>query len=95
MVSLDAVTFKMHSFTTSWRIALRFSCTAIFFVAVAGNLVENKTPKPLYTFNQLWELENGFWDAFLYPANLKQTQGNQSTIFAPDVRTRSHIHFLT
>lgn len=41
--------------------------------------------KPTFTFDQLWKLEKGFWDSFLYPANLKQTQGNASTVFASDV----------
>lgn len=39
-----------------------------------------------FTYNQLWNLEKTFWDAFLYPANKIQIQGNASTIFASDVR---------
>jgi hypothetical protein len=42
--------------------------------------------KPKYTFDQLWELEKTFWDSFLYPANVKQTEGNSSSVFAPNVR---------
>jgi hypothetical protein len=42
--------------------------------------------KPNYTFDQLWELEKSFWDSFLYPANVKQTEGNASSVFATDVR---------
>ena len=41
--------------------------------------------KPRYTFDDLWKLEKKFWDNFLYPANLKQTQGNESTVFTKDV----------
>ncbi|KAJ6024712.1 hypothetical protein N7540_005509 [Penicillium herquei] len=48
-------------------------------------------PKPKYTYDELWNLETGFWDAFLYPANKEQTQGNQSTIFSSDVQGRVDI----
>ncbi|EPS27054.1 hypothetical protein POX_g08647 [Penicillium oxalicum] len=47
--------------------------------------------KPRYTFDDLWKLEKKFWDNFLYPANLKQTQGNESTVFTKDVQGRVDI----
>ncbi|KAJ5768914.1 hypothetical protein N7520_003473 [Penicillium odoratum] len=49
-----------------------------------------KSPKSTFTYNQLWNLEKNFWDAFLYPANQLQIQGNESTIFASDVSSRPH-----
>jgi hypothetical protein len=79
----------MHSFSASWCLALGIFCTAILSTAAAKKPVEHRPSKPLYTFDQLWNLERGFWDAFLYPANTKQTQGNQSTIFAADVRKQT------
>jgi hypothetical protein len=83
----------MHFLSLSRCIALGISCTAILSTAVAKKLIHDIPPKSLYTFDELWELEKGFWDAFLYPANIKQTQGNQSTIFAADVRKQSYIRF--
>lgn len=41
--------------------------------------------EPMFTFDQLWELETAFWDAFLYPQNKKQIEGNASTVFTPEV----------
>lgn len=41
--------------------------------------------KPTFTFDQLWHLENTFWKAFMYPANLKEAQGNGSSVFTSDV----------
>jgi hypothetical protein len=77
----------MRVFSASWCLALSISCTALFSTAVANKKpADSKPSKPLYSFDQLWKLEKEFWDAFLYPANTKQTQGNQSTIFAADVR---------
>lgn len=81
----------MRLFSASWCLALGISCTTILFPVGAKKPIDNKPSKPLYTFDQLWKLEKGFWDAFLYPANTKQTQGNQSTIFAADVRKKRHI----
>lgn len=81
----------MRLFTASWCFALSLSYAAALSTAGANSPDEKKSSKPLYTFNQLWELEKGFWDAFLYPANLKQVQGNQSTIFAADVRIQTQV----
>jgi hypothetical protein len=44
-----------------------------------------------FTYDELWELEVQLWDNFLYPANLKQAQTINSTIFTADVRkTNNH-----
>lgn len=64
----------MHLGSAEWSLVLIYTFARLF----AG--VESA-----FTFDQLWELEKSFWDSFLYPANLEQTQGNSSTIFAPDV----------
>ncbi|KAJ5153423.1 uncharacterized protein N7482_009901 [Penicillium canariense] len=53
--------------------------------------LQEKPPNSTFTFDQLWTLEKNFWDSFLYPANLNQTQGNQSTVFAADVQGRVDI----
>ncbi|KAI9927538.1 hypothetical protein ASPWEDRAFT_140773 [Aspergillus wentii DTO 134E9] len=46
----------------------------------------------LYTFSELWELEKGFWDAFLYPANLDQITGEgEDSVFTEDVQGRVDI----
>jgi hypothetical protein len=60
-----------------------FSCLFPFVASTTDTF--NKIPKPTFSFDQLWKLEKNFWDSFLYPTNLEQTQGNSSTIFAPDV----------
>ncbi|KAJ5715241.1 uncharacterized protein N7483_012422 [Penicillium malachiteum] len=59
-------------------------------VECAANSTKDR-PKPKYTYEELWDLETGFWDAFLYPANKKQTEENQSTIFSSDVQGRVDI----
>lgn len=46
---------------------------------------QQQHPKSTFTFDQLWELEKTFWDSFLYPANVKQAQGNESSVFATNV----------
>ncbi|KAJ5475588.1 hypothetical protein N7539_007875 [Penicillium diatomitis] len=52
---------------------------------------DSQRPRSLYTFDELWNLEKKFWDEFLYPANVKQTRGNESTVFATDVQGRVDI----
>jgi hypothetical protein len=84
-VFFDGVLITMHFSSASWCLALSIASTTLFPLALAET-IENKPPKSGFTFDELWELEKGFWDAFLYPANTKQTQGNESTIFAADVR---------
>lgn len=71
----------MHLLTTLRGLAT-FAC---FSLVVSADSLSNETPKSIFTFDQLWSLEKTFWDSFLYPANVKQTQGNSSTIFASDV----------
>lgn len=68
----------MH-FLTTLRGLATFACFS-FVVST-----DNETPKSIFTFDQLWSLEKTFWDSFLYPANVKQTQGDSSTVFAADV----------
>ena len=64
----------MHLISAEWSLLLLFTFAGLLPGA-----------ESTFTFDQLWELEKSFWDSFLYPANLEQTQGNTSTIFAPDV----------
>lgn len=76
---------------------MMFSCS--FFVTVVTALLisgaesthdsQKDHSKSTFTYDQLWNLEKTFWDAFLYPANKIQIQGNASTIFASDVRPHS------
>lgn len=40
---------------------------------------------PNLTFDQLWKLETNIWDNFLYPANLKQINATDKSVFAEDV----------
>jgi hypothetical protein len=40
-----------------------------------------------FTFDQLWTLQNTFWDNFLYPANLQQINATDTSVFAENVRT--------
>lgn len=64
----------MNLLFAEWRLLLIFTIAGLF-----------PGVDSTFTFDQLWELEKSFWNSFLYPANLEQTQGDTSTIFAPDV----------
>ncbi|CAI7593249.1 unnamed protein product [Penicillium palitans] len=79
----------MHLQSRQWSLLLGIISTCLFASVESKDLSEH--PKETFTFDQLWKLEKGFWDSFLYPANLKQTQGNESTIFASDVQGRVDI----
>ncbi|KAJ6016818.1 hypothetical protein N7451_000197 [Penicillium sp. IBT 35674x] len=72
-----------------------FCVTALYALFISGvestHDFEKDLPKSTFTYNQLWNLEKTFWDAFLYPANKVQIQGNASTIFASDVQGRVDI----
>jgi hypothetical protein len=82
----------MNLFASSWGLSLAALLLCFFTSVEASKSSLTKHVKPTFTFDQLWDLEKTFWDAFLYPANLKQTQGNSSTIFASDV---SYASFKT
>jgi hypothetical protein len=75
----------MNFSPTSWGLLLAAILACLFAAVEASKVSPTTHAKPTFTFDQLWDLEKTFWDAFLYPANLKQTQGNSSTIFASDV----------
>lgn len=71
------------------RTLLVAAVSSFCFASVEGALKSpppEKSSKSTFTYDELWNLEKGFWDSFLYPANLKQTQGNKSTVFASDVK---------
>ncbi|AEO67533.1 uncharacterized protein THITE_2144873 [Thermothielavioides terrestris NRRL 8126] len=40
---------------------------------------------------ELWKLQTTIWDNFLYPANVKQIQSINSTLFAPNIQGRVDI----
>ncbi|KAK3113687.1 hypothetical protein LTR53_008776 [Teratosphaeriaceae sp. CCFEE 6253] len=42
-------------------------------------------------YNVLWSLHKSFWDAFIYPNNVKQAQTVNSTLLAPNVIGRVDI----
>ncbi|BAE57592.1 unnamed protein product [Aspergillus oryzae] len=39
-------------------------------------------------FDKLWSLENNIWTNFLYPANLKQINATDDSVFTEDVRSK-------
>jgi len=43
---------------------------------------------PSFSISELYNLTTVFWDAFMYPNNLAQSQSINSSIFAPDVLGR-------
>jgi hypothetical protein len=59
-----------------WDFALAFTLACLFAAVKSSSDTSQKPHKPTFTFDQLWNLEKNFWDSFLYPANLEQTQGN-------------------
>ncbi|KAJ5124533.1 uncharacterized protein N7515_008358 [Penicillium bovifimosum] len=80
----------MHlAYTQQYVLAFTLAC--LLATVEASSDTSHKYPKPTFTFDQLWTLEKSFWDSFLYPANVEQTQGNASTVFAPDVQGRVDI----
>ncbi|KAL4744822.1 hypothetical protein BDW72DRAFT_199223 [Aspergillus terricola var. indicus] len=44
-----------------------------------------------FTFDELWTLQNTFWDNFLYPANLQQINATDTSVFAENVQGRVDI----
>ncbi|KAL4894472.1 hypothetical protein BDV59DRAFT_200817 [Aspergillus ambiguus] len=51
----------------------------------------NAASPPSFTFYELWALENNFWTNFLYPANVKQINATDSSVFAENVQGRVDI----
>ncbi|KAJ6088375.1 hypothetical protein N7486_009636 [Penicillium sp. IBT 16267x] len=72
-----------------------FLVTLVSGLFISGaESTQNSQRKPsnsTFTYNELWNLEKTFLDAFLYPANKIQIQENTSTIFASDVQGRVDI----
>ncbi|PYH44287.1 uncharacterized protein BP01DRAFT_374860 [Aspergillus saccharolyticus JOP 1030-1] len=65
-------------------------CVLIVWWLCVGLFVLAKN-SPKYSVKELWNLEKTFWDNFLYPANLAQTQSINSTLFADDIQGRVDI----
>ncbi|CAI7589669.1 unnamed protein product [Penicillium glandicola] len=76
---------------SQWKLLLAIISTTLFAFAESAKDSFDKHLTSTFTFDQLWKLEKNFWDSFLYPANLEQTQGDASTIFASDVQGRVDI----
>ncbi|OGM50052.1 hypothetical protein ABOM_001327 [Aspergillus bombycis] len=49
------------------------------------------TDPPDLGFDKLWSLENNIWTNFLYPANLKQINATDDSVFTKDVQGRVDI----
>ncbi|KAL8868557.1 MAG: hypothetical protein Q9174_004912 [Haloplaca sp. 1 TL-2023] len=49
------------------------------------------TAQPIFTFNQLWNLQKKFSDSFIYPANVDVAKSINSTLLAEDVQGRVDI----
>ncbi|KAB5583587.1 hypothetical protein GE09DRAFT_1278766 [Coniochaeta sp. 2T2.1] len=69
-----------------------FVTTGILLLGTATRLVcaQSYTPAraPSFTVTELWKLQTTIWDNFLYPANVKQMQAINSTLFTPNVQGR-------
>lgn len=48
----------------------------------------NTTETPDFSFDELWNMTNGFFENFLYPANIVQANSINSTLLAPDILGR-------
>ncbi|KAJ5330246.1 hypothetical protein N7476_000029 [Penicillium atrosanguineum] len=81
----------MKILSISWGFLLTIAFHCLFSSVECARDSQTKYPKSTFTFDQLWELEKTFWDSFLYPANVKQTQGNESSIFNTNVQGRVDI----
>lgn len=57
----------------------------------ANDSVGMTVAQPVFSFNQLWDLHKKFLDNFIYPADVKQAQAINSTIFAENVQGRVDI----
>ena len=78
-VSVILETSKMQMFSTLLGLAT-LSC-----ISTASATATNTLAKPAFTYDQLWNFQIAFWDSFLYPENVKQVKGNESTVFTPEV----------
>ncbi|OQE36862.1 hypothetical protein PENCOP_c011G08575 [Penicillium coprophilum] len=78
----------MHFQYSQWRFLFALLSSCLFASVESAKDSSDRHVRPTFTFDQLWELQKNFWDTFLYPENLKQTQGNTSTIFTSDVQGR-------
>jgi hypothetical protein len=82
----------MHLQSAQWSFLLAIILACLFALVESKDSSEHENPT--FTFDELWNLEKSFWDSFLYPANLEQTQGNESTIFASDVNISQYLWCL-
>ncbi|CAG8008666.1 unnamed protein product [Penicillium olsonii] len=60
-------------------------------ISTASATATNTLAKPAFTYDQLWNFQIAFWDSFLYPENVKQVKGNESTVFTPETQGRVDI----
>jgi hypothetical protein len=72
----------MYSYTIGG--ALLTAC-CLSGLATASSSDHHADDNPRYSFNDLWSMENSFWDTFLYPANLAQINATDDSVFAENV----------
>ena len=56
-----------------------------------ADLASSSVAQPNLTFDQLWKFNKKFLDNFIYPADVKQAQAINSTIFSDDVQGRVDV----
>lgn len=74
---------------SSLAIAVVLSCS-IFAAALPGRAANDTTEtipleQPRFTFDQLYALNERFWDNFIFPANVNQSKSINSTLFAENI----------
>lgn len=62
-----------------WKHISLLACTSGLLSLVGAQ-------RPEFSFDELWKMENNFWEQFLYPANVKQINATTESVFAEDVR---------
>ena len=69
------------------------STKALLTVLVSARAAPNDSfASPNLGYSELYTLQAGFWDRFLYPNNIKERDSINSTIFSEDVRSPQHLN---
>lgn len=78
-------TMYSHTIVSSF-----FASCCLSGLATASSPLHDADGKPDYSFDELWSLETGFWDVFLYPTNVAQINATDDSVFAENVFPAQH-----
>ncbi|KAF2261398.1 hypothetical protein CC78DRAFT_356917 [Lojkania enalia] len=61
---------------------------SLLSLTATAAMAQSSAEQPNFGFNKLYELQQGFWEKFAYPNNVKEAESINSTIFAENVLGR-------